>query len=170
MGPTRMLSLGYPDIVADLLAGNRRLLAFIRNRIRNPAEADDIYQETMLRMLERVREGDVRQPVPYALRVAHSVILDRVDSPVQEPLADDLPCASPAPDQVVSGRQRLAALTAALRALPPQRREVVVRRRLKGQSRQEIARAMGISEETVKKHLTRALAQLAAVMGEDGAA
>lgn len=158
--------MGQSTIIADLLAGHRRLLTYIRNRIRNPADAEDVYQETMVRMLERARSGGLQQPVPYALRVAHSVILDRAAIPVSDLLDEDIACDQPGAEQRLSDRQRLAAFKRALDAMPPLRREVFTRKRIQGQSREEIAQALGMNEEAVKKHLTRALAQLARSLEE----
>ena len=40
------------------------------------------------------------------------------------------------------------------------------RRRLEGQSREEIAQALGLQPEAVKKHISRAMAQLARALDE----
>lgn len=63
-------------------------------------------------------------------------------------------------------RQRLALFSATLEAMPPLRREVFRRRRLEGQSREEIAEALGLQPEAVKKHISRAMAQLARALDE----
>ena len=76
---------------------------------------------------------------------------------------------APLPDRVIAGRQELSALTDALAAMPPLRREVVVRRRLRGESCAAIARDLEMSLKAVEKHITRGLADLhRAMAGRDG--
>lgn len=44
--------------------------------------------------------------------------------------------------------------------MSPLRRDVFIRRRLHGESRQLIAKNLGVSEEAVKKHISRAMDML----------
>ena len=58
-------------------------------------------------------------------------------------------------------------LQQALATMPPLRRDVLVRRRLQGQSCAAIARELGLSPKAVEKHITRGLADLHKAMGGD---
>ena len=77
---------------------------------------------------------------------------------------------APLPDRVLAGRQELELLKGALAVMPPLRRDVLVRRRLQGQSCAAIARDLGLSPKAVEKHITRGLADLHKAMGDDAAA
>lgn len=75
---------------------------------------------------------------------------------------DDLVADSEAPgaEQIVAGKQRLKRMLAALNALPPRGREVVILRRFENLTYQQISRRLGISVSAVEKHMARAMAAL----------
>ncbi|KYL31397.1 RNA polymerase subunit sigma-70 [Pseudoalteromonas agarivorans] len=56
--------------------------------------------------------------------------------------------------------QKLDLVKNALQELPPLRRNVFKLRRIDGLSREEIARQLNMSQESVKKHITRAMIQI----------
>lgn len=158
-------------IVLQLEAQKRKLLSYISKRDRHGGQSEDILQEVMLRVFEQSRRQDIGNPLAYAYRVADTVIyaqagLARRES--REPLDDRIACANPLADEVLLHRDRLKVFEGALRDLTPLQREVFIRRRFDGQSRQEIAEALGVSIEAVKKHLVRGMAELARTMEEAG--
>jgi RNA polymerase sigma factor (sigma-70 family) len=75
---------------------------------------------------------------------------------------DDLVAQSEAPgaEQIVAGKQRLKRMLAALNALPPRARQVVILRRFENLTYLQIARRLGISVSAVEKHMARAMAAL----------
>jgi RNA polymerase sigma-70 factor (family 1) len=70
------------------------------------------------------------------------------------------PRTNPTPGDELERAELRRRLTAAIRSLPPRRREVFVRARLHRSSYQEVAQRMAISPQTVANHLTRATADL----------
>ena len=140
----------------------RRLLAYIARRDRNPASSEDVLQETLLRLLEQSRKKTIADPMAYAFRIADTVIFARARQRKRETeLGDmDFECDLPAGDEVLEYKQRAALFQDALLSMPPMRRTVFVKRHLDGKSRGEIAAETGLSLEAVKKHLTRAMAEL----------
>ncbi|WP_245824472.1 RNA polymerase sigma factor [Sphingomonas azotifigens] len=156
---------------ADLLAEHRtRLTAYVRKRLRDSEQADDIVQETFVRVVEQERKQRIEQPLAYAFRVADSILFARARKGVAqtEPLDAELACTLPLPEEVLEYRQRLERFEAKLADLPPLRREVFVKRHLDGKSRAEIAEELGLSLEAVKKHLVRAMIDLAECGDLDG--
>lgn len=150
---------------AELLAEHRtRLTAYVRKRLRDPEQADDIVQETFVRVVEQERKQRIEQPLAYAFRVADSILYAgaRKAGGQTEPLDADIACELPLPEEVLDYRRRLARFEATLATLPPLRRDVFVKRHLDGKSRGEIAEELGLSLEAVKKHLVRAMIDLAA--------
>jgi len=155
-----------------------RVRRYVHAHMANRADAEDIVQESLARTLRRagergIGETGIARPDHYAISIARNLMADhaRHAAMTGECVIDDaLACAAPLPDQHLQDRQRLALFTATLEAMPPLRREVFRRRRLEGQSREEIAEALGLQPEAVKKHISRAMAQLARVLAEAEAA
>lgn len=143
----------------------RRLLAYIARRDRHPDASEDILQETLLRLLEQTRKKAIEDPMAYAFRVADTVIFARARQRKRETeLGDmDFACEAPLGEQVLEYKQRAALFRDALLAMSPMRRTVFVKRHLEGKSRGVIAAETGLSLEAVKKHLLRAMAELASL-------
>jgi RNA polymerase sigma factor (sigma-70 family) len=72
-----------------------------------------------------------------------------------DPIAD-----VPSAEDIVSGRQRLAAMMARLETLPPKTARAFRLHKLDGLSHAETATAMGISRSAVEKHVSAALKAL----------
>lgn len=154
---------------AHLTASMSRLAAYVRRRLREPSETEDVVQETVMRVIEQDRKKVIDQPLAYAFRVADSVIHARARDRIHADLDDhaDLMCELPLADEILDYRQRMARFETALGRLTPQRRAIFLKRHLEGKSRQEIAEETGLSLEAVKKHLVRAMVELAQVVVED---
>lgn len=156
-------------VVLQLEAQRRKLLSYISSRDGRAGPPEDILQEVMLRVFEQSRKQDIGNPLAYAYRVADTVIYDharRVRREAAAPLDEGLACLNPLAEETVIHRDRVRVFERALKALTPLQREVFVRRRFDGLSREEIAQALGLSVEAVKKHLVRAMAELADAMDQ----
>jgi RNA polymerase sigma factor (sigma-70 family) len=151
------------DAISVLKAHESKLLAYIRRRCRDASLTEDIMQETLLRVIEQSRKNEIEQPVAYAYRVADSVIFAQARKTRLETEIGDADFESDVPpaDEMLDHKQRMAIFETALAGLTPMRRSVFVKRYLERKSRQTIAEETGISLESVKKHLVRAMADLA---------
>lgn len=155
------------QVVLELEGQKRKLLSYIFRRDRNRMRSEDILQEVMLRVLEQSRKQDIANPLAYAYRVADSVIYakaERTERDASEPLNDDLVCDYPLADEILQHREKVRIFENALRKLTPLQREIFIRRHFDHKSRQEIADLLGLSVEAVKKHLVRAMAELAGAL------
>ena len=152
--------------LAELNKHEKRLLAYIMRRHRDPSGAEDILQETMMRVVEQSRKQELTNPAAYAYRVADNVIYGLAKRRKREAeLGDqDFECELPLADEQLEYKQRLALFQKALDRLPPLRRKVFAKRHLEGRSRDEIARELDLSVEAVKKHLVRAMTDLTIAM------
>ncbi|MDQ4096954.1 MAG: sigma-70 family RNA polymerase sigma factor, partial [Actinomycetota bacterium] len=129
------------------------------------AEAEDAAAEAFSRtLLAWRRVGDLPYLDAWVLRVTANVAVDVVRRRRPAPLATLTSEAVPGPDEVVVLRMALAA---ALAALPRRQREVVALRYLVGLREDEVARSMGVSLGSVKRHGHRALARLRRRLGTD---
>jgi RNA polymerase sigma factor (sigma-70 family) len=143
-------------VTPRILAYAARMLAGDR------AEAEDVAQETMLRLWRMApdwRQGDAKVTT-WAYRVATNLCIDRQRSGQRKGhvTLDDAPdVADAAPDAEarLQDNRRLAALEAALAALPERQRQAVVLRLIEGLTNPEIAAVMEIGVEAVESLTAR---------------
>lgn len=157
---------GDPGAARELMLRlTPRLYGLAVRMLRDPAEAEDVVQETMLRLWKAAPDWQVEgaQPATWAWRVAANLCTDRLRrrrtdtlEPEMEP-ADDVPGR----EAEMQGRARMAALERALDTLPERQRLAVVLRHLEGHGNPEIAEIMGLSVEAVESLTARGKRALA---------
>lgn len=145
----------FPELVLPAFRVALRILG-------NVTDAEDVAAEAMARAL---RSWDRVYLMPYrkawVVRVASNLAIDR--SRRRPPVLATL---DHVPDPAEAVTMRLA-LGAALRQLPRRQGQVVALRYLGGLTEAEVARSMGISLNSVKKHTTRAVNTLRTRLGTD---
>lgn len=144
--------------------------------VRDPAAAEDVAQTAFLRACEQIRKGAVlAQPRAWLLRVATNAALDELRRRKRLAPAGEFPLTSapgPAPGEVLARREVIAAVWEALGRLKPRYRAALVLRAA-GLSREEAARALGVSaahekvlfgraREALRRELVRAVTEAAA--------
>jgi RNA polymerase sigma factor (sigma-70 family) len=135
------------------------------------AEAEDVAQETMLRLWRIApewRQGETKVTT-WAYRVATNLCIDRQRSArrkAQTALDDapELPAAGRSADGTLIEADRMAALGQALRQLPDRQRQAVVLRHIEGLTNPEIAEVMQIGVEAVESLTARGKRALAALL------
>jgi RNA polymerase sigma-70 factor (ECF subfamily) len=151
------------------------LRAYLQTRFGGWGEVDDILQETYIRLCRARAASAIQCPKGLLFTTARNVALDslrrRRARPV-EPWSTSITARIPADDtdvaESVSRRQELECLAEAVAALPPQCREVMLRRFRHGATGREIAEQLGLSPETVKVHLARGMRRCAEYFAERG--
>ncbi|MGP7795574.1 RNA polymerase sigma factor [Sphingomonas sp. CLY1604] len=157
------------DRSADALARRWQpaLFAFFLRRLRDPAEAEDLTQEVLLRLLTQPEaRGD-----SYVFRIAQNLLVDRhrrlairnrhAFTTAAEPQSDRDPLDAHA---IVEGQQQLAIATAVLARLPERTRAIFILYRYEKMSQDEIAASFGISASAVKQQVAKAMAALSAAL------
>src|SRR5882672_3866633 len=148
-----------------------RLRNFIRRRVPNEAEAEDILQDVFYELVEAYRlMKPIEKVGAWLFRVARNRIIDvfrkkRPEAlPVQnerenengEPqtLEDLLPSSDAGPEAEYARSVLLDALDAALEDLPDDQRDVFVAHEIEGRSFKEISAETGVSVNTLlsRKH------------------
>ncbi|WP_215396150.1 RNA polymerase sigma factor [Rheinheimera oceanensis] len=137
---------------------NAASLARYLEKNASSADAADIFQESIARVLEQARQKPVLNPLAYAFTVARHMLMRLKPLPAEQP--DELACQSANPEEMASMQQTVALFSQALAAMPALRRQVFVLYRMEGKSRSCIATLLQISEEAVSKHVSRALADI----------
>jgi RNA polymerase sigma-70 factor (ECF subfamily) len=132
------------------------------------AEAEDVAQEAMLRLWRIApdwRQGEAKVAT-WLYRVTANLCTDRLRRRRGVAL-DEVPEPEDGARPVVSGlieADRMAALEAALAALPLRQRQAVALRHLEGLGNVEIAEVMDIGVEAVESLVARGKRNLAAVL------
>ncbi|NHB78520.1 RNA polymerase sigma factor [Rhodobacter calidifons] len=155
---TRRVTPRVLAYAARLLSGDR-------------AEAEDVAQETMLRLWKvapQWRQGETKVTT-WAFRVATNLCIDRqrARGRRRQLALEDAPevaYAAPGAEGRLQAAGRLAALEAALARLPDRQRQAVVLRHLEGMTNPEIAAIMEIGIEAVESLTARGKRALAALL------
>lgn len=134
--------------------------------VHDAAAAEDIAQESLLAALERIDRFDRRRPFrPWLHRIVVNRSLDWLRARRRRPeVSVEAVAPAAAPD---AGDDAAGELMAALGALDPDERALIVLRHLHGYPSSELARMLDVPAATVRTRLARALHRLeAAVDGE----
>lgn len=148
-----------------------RLFAHAARVLGDRAEAEDVVQETMLRLWKVApdwRQGEA-QVSTWAYRVVVNLCTDRLRARVRRPQVDLGSIAEPAANDAsavekMTDAARNAALDQALSHLPDRQRQAVVLRHLEGLSNPEIAAIMDIGVEAVESLTSRGKRALSAAL------
>ncbi len=154
-----------------LVAAIPKITRYISSKVDKQADVDDIVQETLSRTLRSAELKRLDSPLAYALRVAKSALYDHWHQASRHPtetLDEHLLCGGSDLEARELDSRKLDDLIEVLDAMPPLRREVFKRRRVEGQSREQIANELGLSLESVKKHINRALVDITLAMETRG--
>lgn len=153
----------------------RPLFNFILRMIQNPAEAEELFQETFLRIhqnLENFRGGASFSP--WAYRIAHNICIDSLRSPrrrlfrsldaenseTEQSLADRIPGDSPDPEEELTRHQISRDIQRAVAKLPEKLRAVFVMYQYQHLPYETIATSLDIPIGTVKSRMHAALKHL----------
>jgi RNA polymerase sigma-70 factor (ECF subfamily) len=138
-------------------------------------DVDDIVQECYAILASLASVEHIANPRAYLFRTAYSLILQNVRRSNVVPIQaiEDLQnfearWDAPSPEDEVSSRRELQRLVDFLETLPARCREAFQLRRVEGMSQREVAQRMGLSENTVEKHIGKALRALAQAYGNGG--
>jgi len=173
-GLMRGVAKGDPAAVQALTARKApRVLALARRMLGDAAEAEDVAQETFLRLWRRApswKPGSARLDT-WIHRVALNLCYDRLRRRREIVTSDppDRPDPGPAPDQGLISADVGRKVRAALTALPDRQREAIVLIHYQELAAIEAARLMGVSVEALESLLSRGRRALRAALKEEAA-
>lgn len=160
------MALEQDQRISDLVTRERsRLRTFIRRRVPDPRDVEDILQDVFYQLVEANR---LLMPIDHVtgwlFRVARNRIIDLFrkkkpesfsdvaivdDDNEQLRLEDLLPSSEAGPDALYARNVLLDELESALDELPEEQREVLVAHELEGRSFKEMAAETGVSVNTL---------------------
>lgn len=146
------------------------LVRYISGRTGRPDLAEDVAQETLARLIALQEQDKVGSVYALGFRIADNLVIDihRREVRASGDVDESLECTAPSLDRVVDSRQAVEILRMTLQHMPPLRREVILRRRLRRQSCATIADELALSPKAVEKHITRGLIDLKAAFDKAG--
>jgi RNA polymerase sigma factor (sigma-70 family) len=154
------------DITATVVRERTRLVNFIRRRIRDPDDAEDILQDVFHEFVQAYRlPAPIEQASAWLFRAARNRIIDRFRKKKEQPLTDlsddedegsgeyrldlALPAHDAGPEALYARALLLKALQDALDELPPNQREVFIAHELEGRSFKDMAAESGVTLNTL---------------------
>jgi RNA polymerase sigma factor (sigma-70 family) len=154
------------EISATVRRERGRLLAFIRRRVLDAAEAEDVLQEAFYELVAAQRlMQPVEQVGAWLMRVARNRIIDRFRKKKPELLADQsvefdeddepssledlLPAPEEGPEALALRELLLERIEAALAELPAEQREVFIAQELEGESFKELSERWNVGVNTL---------------------
>ena len=147
-----------------------RLRNFIRRRVADPSDAEDILQEVFYELVETYRlMKPIEQVGAWLFRVARNRITDlfrkrKPEASTNDPVAEEegefltledlLPSRDAGPEAAYARTVLLAELEDALEELPDEQREVFLAHEIEGRSFKDLAAETGVSANTLlsRKH------------------
>ncbi len=163
LAPERMAREQDQRISEIVRRERSRLLNFIRRRVPDPGDAEDIVQEVFYRLVEANRLlMPIEHITGWLFQVARNRITDLFRKKVPEnfsdiefeddnglPFEDILPSLDAGPEAEYARNVLLQELKHALSELPKEQRDVFVAHELEGRSFKELAEKTGVSVNTL---------------------
>lgn len=175
-----MTTVAIPESEATRLLGGHRdaIFRFLLGMARDPAEAEDLTQETFLRAHTRLASlEDETRLVPWLYRIAGNVARDRFRQASWRHRPEPLPAegsegalpvidTGPRLDKVMEQREMSDCVRRYLEGLSDAYRTVILLHDVQGLTNPEIAELLGVSVDAVKIRLHRARLKLREALGQ----
>lgn len=148
----------------DILPLKNKLYRLALRITLNPAEAEDVVQETMVKVWSRHEQWEQIESIEaFCLTICRNLALDKTRKMASTEQSLDADEHNPPdyshtanPEELVIQQDRIQLVRRIIENLPEKQRSVMQLRDFEGKSYKEIAAIMGISEEQVKINIFRA--------------
>ena len=172
-GIARGLRRRDPDLLDSLIEQyQHRLLRYLISIVHDRQTAEDIFQETWIRVLEQGHRYDPRHNfVTWLLTIARNLAIDNMRRKHPEALEDLPPAAEPVITgpgsfEIAAQHEQAERLDNALDRIPGEQREAILLRFQEGMSLDEIAAVTRSPLSTVKSRLYRGLEAMSGLVKE----
>lgn len=161
------MSQDRENLLAAFMENREALRAYLTRQFGSASMADDLTQETWLRVASRTLGERIGNPRAYIFRIARNLGMDlrRREAMGIEVQADPFTVeqvidARLDPAQAAQLNSDLHQLVQVIADLPPRCREVFVLCRVEGLDHQQIAERLGISKSTVVSQMVKAMQRI----------
>ena len=166
-----MAKSGNPVVKAFIAYRDVLVRTLVRLSVQ-PADVDDILQESLVRAMSANERCRLKFPKSYLFIVSRNIVFEqqeRRSREVQWEIDEAILEAKTAPtDEEIHYRQMLIAFWDALASLPKAHQQAVLLRRIYGLSHKEIARKMGVSLSSVEKYFAQGIKRCQDIMSARG--
>lgn len=157
----RLYQNGSQEAITELVTRyKQRIFSTIYFLVKNQEMAEDLFQETFIKIIQSLRKNHYSEQgkfLPWALRIAHNLVIDHFRKAKLMPLNHDtedysifdfIPANNKnAIDQIIYD-EKIATVRGLLDKLPHEQREIVVLRHYAGLSFKEISKMLDININT----------------------
>jgi len=167
-------AVSSPDFDSVFIAQRQPLLRTLLRMVHNPSVAEELVQETYLKVSNVLAERRVEHLEPFLFQAGRNLALDylrrvRMQSrsvlqDVPEDVLLSVPSSETSVEEGLHARRLLQRLDASLAGLTERQRSIFVLSRLQGLSHAEIAEQLQVSLSTVQKDLKLVMAICVAVI------
>jgi RNA polymerase sigma-70 factor (ECF subfamily) len=169
---TRLRSGDVEAVAAIMERYQHRLYRYLLRLLREPATAEDLFQQTWVKVIERIGSFDPSHSFEgWLFAMSRNLAIDYLRRYQPESIDEPLPSGETTRAELIPGcgpdalmqllaRERAAGLARAMNHLPLVFREVVTLRFEEEMKLEEIAEVLALPLGTVKTRLHRALKQL----------
>jgi len=138
----------------------QKIFTTIYFTVRDRELAEDLFQETFIKIISSLRKNHYNEQgkfLPWAMRIAHNLVIDHFRKEKLMPLQHDsdefsvfdvLPNHERSPEERMIRDEKIALVHSLLDQLPPDQREVVIMRHYGGMSFKEISKVLDININT----------------------
>lgn len=155
-----------------------KVYSYILLNVKNPTIADDIFQDTFLKVMSSLRSRSYSEEgkfLPWVMRIAHNLVIDyfRYDknngltsSDENEFVLNSTSLADSTIEDRLVDEQILTDVKKLLEYLPPEQKEVIMLRHYGGMSFKEIADVTNVSINTALGRMRYAIMNLRRIVDE----
>jgi len=158
---------------------NQRISSFIYSKVLNHDVAEDIFQDTFIKVIKTLKKGSYNEEgkfLPWVMRIAHNLIIDYFRKNKRMPKfegSEDFNIFSVIKDDKLNAEKQIIKdqidrdLTSLIDELPDDQREVLIMRIYKDMSFKEISENTGVSINTALGRMRYALINLRKIVDKN---
>ena len=155
-----------------------KVYSYIILNVKNPTIADDIFQDTFLKVMSSLRSRSYSEEgkfLPWVMRIAHNLVIDyyryeknnvQTSSDENEYVLNSSSLADSTVEDRIVNEQILSDVKKLLEYLPPEQKEVIMLRHYGGMSFKEIADVTNVSINTALGRMRYAIMNLRRIVDE----